>query len=415
MPEVAKASTKLVGLEYKVVKFSDGRLARYMLVANGTGTPSLSASVYEVAYSMGNRRFKSSIRTMLYHVAFMLTWARVNVVDVELMLLEGKGIDFKSIRKFSRWLEKFIYPTQVGDQINRYVTKVLHSCSSFSLWFVENFTPLVSSQLDSNVSYMKLIDSHKKAWSDVMGGGKLDPIAQDLTDDELRMIEVLLRARLDNASDKRGMHLRNYILWRLILRFGLRIGEALALRLQDLNLTGQYPSLEIVRIDERGSDYKDPRTPNNPLVKTYGRLLYFASDDEEVIEYIDEYLSEYRVKADQKNRSTVFLKHDFLFVSHGSSNAGNPLSCSSAGKLARNIRLECVDDFHWHIVRHAVFNRLYEAASLLENNATQIDHIVYMGGWGSPTSLRSYSRRAIRDMARSRLVEVNSSRSESHD
>lgn len=410
MLEVANVSKKFVELEYKVVKFSDGRLARYILVADKIYVPSLSASVYEVSYSMGNRRFKSSIRTIFYHVSFLFTWARVNCVDIETMLLEGHGVDFKTIRSFSRWLEKVICPPRNGTQINRYVTKVLHSCSTFSLWFVENFTPLISNQLNSNVNYMRLIESHKKAWSDVMVGGNFDPIAQDLTDNELLLIDELLKFRLDNATDKRGQHLRNYILWRLVLRFGLRIGEALALRLVDLDLTGDYPSLEIIRIEERGADYVDPRTPNNPLVKTYGRLLYFAPEDEDIIRYIEEYVSGYRVKGYKENRFTVFLEHDFLFVSHGSVNAGSPLSYSSASKISKGIRLECVDSFHWHIVRHAVFNRLYEAASLLENNSTEIDHIIYMGGWGSPGSLKSYAKRAIRDMTRTRLIKNNNSR-----
>ncbi len=405
-------STRLFGLKYKVIKYSDGRLARYMLTSVETCVPSLSASVYEVAYSMGGRRYKSSIRAIFYHIAFLFTWAKVSCIDIEVMLLEGIGLDFKSIKNFSRWLEKGISPPQDGDQINRYVTKILHSCSSFCLWFVENYTPLVSSLVDSNINYMKLIESHKKAWSDVMSGRESDPVAQDLTDAELRLIEEYLKNRLHNAADKRGMHLRNYILWRLVLRFGLRIGEALAIRLQDLDLTGPHPSLEIIRIEERGRDYVDPRTPNNPLVKTYGRLLYFAPEDEDIIGYIEAYVSEYRVKANKIKRSTIFLLHDFLFVSHGPSNAGSPLSCSSASKISKDIRLECVSVFHWHIVRHAVFNRLYEAAASIENNATEIDHIVYMGGWGSPNSLNRYAKRAIRDLTRARLLKNNKDRVE---
>ena len=54
-----------------------------------------------------------------------------------------------------------------------------------------------------------------------------------------------------------------------------------------------------------------------------------------------------------------------------------------------------------------MFNRLYEAASLLENNSTEIDHVVYMGGWSSPDSLKGYARRAIRDKARRELMRLN--------
>ena len=416
MPKAAyDTSTRTIELEYKVVKFSDGRLARYMLIAKKTYVPSLSASVFEVAYSMGSRRFKSSIRTMFYHLAFLFTWAKTMAVDIDMALLQGHGIDFRNIKRFSRWLEKNIVSPLGGDQINQYVSKVLHSCSAFALWFVKNFTPLVGYELDSNFNYMMLVESHQKVWSEVMVSKKSHPIAQDLTDDELTSIGQLLRFRLNNASDKRGLHLRNYILWSLALRFGLRIGEMLALRLEDLDLTGKHPSIAIVRIDERGADYFDPRTPNNPLVKTYGRLLYFGPNDEEIIENIDEYVSKYRVKSYEKYGFTMFLEHDFLFVTHGISRSGAPLSCSSASKISKDIRLNSVDSFHWHVVRHAVFNRLYEAASLLENNTTEIDHIVYMGGWGSPGSLKRYAQRAIRDLTRNRLVYINNNRISGYD
>lgn len=409
MPRLTQSpmSVRTVELEYKVIKFTHQHLARYQLVAAKTFVPCLSASVYEVAYSMGNRRYKASIRTVLYHVAFLFTWGKVSGLNIERMLLEGKGIDFRCVRKFANWLEKIISPPVDGPQVNKYVCKILHSCSAFSIWFVENFTPLFAAGLEVNVSYIQLIESHKEVWSSVMVSGKKDLIAHDLTDDELHKIEEFLVGQLSSANVSRGLNLRNNIMWRLVRRFGLRIGELLALRLQDIDLTGSYPFLEIIRIEDRGASYADPRTPNNPLVKTYGRRLYFGPGDEEVIRAIEEYVDKYRVKRKIKGGFTAYLEHEFLLVSHGNASLGNPLSCSAANKIARMISNECVETFHWHLVRHAVFNRLYEAASLLVNNSTEIDHIVYMGGWSSPGSLKSYVRRAIRDKARRELMRLN--------
>src|SRR3546814_11051279 len=88
---------------------------RYMLVADKTFIPVVSASVYEVSYSLGNRRFKSSIRTIFYHLAFLFTWAGKNGVDIEVMLLEGRGIDFKNVRSFARWLEIVILTSKGGE------------------------------------------------------------------------------------------------------------------------------------------------------------------------------------------------------------------------------------------------------------------------------------------------------------
>lgn len=404
----SSTSVRTVELEYKVIKFTHQHIARYQLVAAKTFVPRLSASVYEVAYSMGNRRYKASIRTILYHVAFLFTWEKISGLNIECMLLEGKGIDFRYVRKFASWLEKIISPPVDGTQVNKYVCKILQSCSAFSIWFVENFTPLSASGLDVNVSYIRLIESHKKVWSGVMVSGKKDHVAHDLTDGDLHKIEKFLVWRLSRADVNRGLNLRNYIMWRLIRRFGLRIGELLALRLEDIDLTGSYPFLEIIRIEDRGAGYADPRTPNNPLVKTYGRRLYFGLGDEGIIRAIEEYVDDYRVKKKIKGAGfTTYLEHEFLLISHGNAKLGSPLSCSAANKIARMISSECVKSFHWHLIRHAVFNRLYEAASLLVDNSTEIDHIVYMGGWSNPGSLKSYVRRAIRDKARRELMRLN--------
>ncbi|MDP1098161.1 hypothetical protein Q6288_29240, partial [Klebsiella quasipneumoniae] len=64
-----------------------------------------------------------------------------------------------------------------------------------------------------------------------------------------------------------GICHRNYLLWRLVKAFGLRIGEALSLRLEDLNLSGSDPYVEIVHLDRRNSNL-DSRVPYNPKVKT---------------------------------------------------------------------------------------------------------------------------------------------------
>lgn len=401
-------SAKHVILQYKVVGFSWGGIARYMIVAAESLMPCISASVYEAAYSKGGRRFKSSIKTIFYHVAYLFTWASSHGFDLERMLLEGRGIDYKNVRRFARWLEKVISPPIDGEQINGYVSKVLQSSSVFCTWFVENYTPLIAINYVENIDYIKIIESHKKVWALATVIKRHDPIAKDLSDGELEKVNEFFKQRLAKSDKTYGLHLRNYIMWKLIRSFGLRIGEVLAIRLEDLNLAGANPSLEIVRIDERGAGYSDPRTPNNPLVKTFGRLLYFSSEDDELIEFIEDYICKYRVKRSKDSIGrTFFLDHDFLLVTHNCAKLGRALSCSAASKISRLVSTECAFHFHWHLVRHAVFNRLYEAESLIANNATELDHIVYVGGWSSPSSLKIYARRAIRDKSKQSLIRIN--------
>jgi len=87
---------------------------------------------------------------------------------------------------------------------------------------------------------------------------------------------------------------RNYLLWRLVKAFGLRIGEALSLRLEDLNLSGSDPYVEIVHLDRRNSNL-DSRVPYNPKVKTLGRYLYMQPEDDDLVGLLELYVKKYRV------------------------------------------------------------------------------------------------------------------------
>ena len=94
--------------------------------------------------------------------------------------------------------------------------------------------------------------------------------------------------------------------------------------------------------------------------------------------------------------------HDFLFISHRD---GSPLSYDSLEEISKRVKKESgVSTFHWHLVRHAFFNRAYLAAANDEQSATRLKDLVQYGGWSDESSLDIYSRRARRDRARQALV-----------
>lgn len=399
--------TREVKLTFIVVKFKFGSASRCMLVKAEGGSSVISACLYEAAYALSGSRYKGTIQTVLHHVAYLFTWAEQNFHSLEFNLLSGLGLGFRNIKRFSAWLDDVVKPNVEGEQLNRYPTKILQSCKMFVIWFVENYTPIAASELELNFRYEDLIRSHKKCWERVMAGARPDPVAPDISDELMQAIETNL-VSMKEANTSVGA--RNYLMYRLVKSFGLRIGEALALRLCDINLNCENPYIEIVRIDERGRDYTDPRSPYQPKVKTLSRILYFDKSDPGLSALIDEYITLFRVRlVEVKGRTiyTNFVGHDFLFVEHGRETMAQPLSCSSATKIALSISRVVASPFHWHVLRHSTFNRLYEAAFQLPSNSTEIDHIVYIGGWSSPRSLRIYARKAIRDSALTKVMGIN--------
>ena len=116
-----------------------------------------------------------------------------------------------------------------------------------------------------------------------------------------------------------------------------------------------------MRIDERGKDYHDPR-PSPPRPKTLSRELGFLFENTAFPRLVNDYVSENRYIRSEKNGkkfNKFNLPHDFLLIAKN----GAPLSESTASDISSNISKELGIDFHWHLARHAFFNRAYFAAT----------------------------------------------------
>ena len=180
----------------------------------------------------------------------------------------------------------------------------------------------------------------------------------------------------------------------------MRIGEVLAMRMQDIPTRGR-PYFSIVRIEERGDDFKDPRiTPPRP--KTLSRDLGFLFSNTAFPRLINDYVTEHRyIWATSKGKKfkRFILPHKFLITTNG----GKPLSQSSASHIAKTISTNTGIDFHWHLARHAFFNRAYFAATQAENDNSReikMTDLVVWGGWSDDKSLQLYSERVRADRAR---------------
>ena len=179
---------------------------------------------------------------------------------------------------------------------------------------------------------------------------------------------------------------------------GLRISEILALRLQDCpQLNRNYVS--IVRIEERGPDYKDPRGSYAPRPKTLSRDLGFVINKTSLPRIIQTYITKYRYLQLKSGSKKFMLDHDFLIVAH---KTGKPLAKVSANSIAQDIKKNTgVSNFHWHLCRHAFFNRAYAG---VVDNESHINDLVYYGGWSDASSLDIYIQRELRDRSISTLA-----------
>ena len=197
-------------------------------------------------------------------------------------------------------------------------------------------------------------------------------------------------AKNQKEGDKQyGIRLRNFLIVLILYDTGMRCGELLALRLEDLNF--QRNTITIIRRQDSG---EDPRN-TKPKAKTLGRVIKVNNS---IMAILQKYLV-------YRNNLPSSGAHSFVFVTHVKNiyEAGSPLTISTIEKIFKLIRdkVSAVDiaDLHPHALRHT-WN--YNFSLLSDANRDTISHTdeselrCRQMGW-SPTgkSITNYNKRHI--------------------
>lgn len=335
-------------------------------------------------------RFQGVLR--LYQ--FLTVEEGLTLTQVENRMLTGEPLEDGLLHTFSHHLEEEItgYDKQLTQAQIRTINKRLSSAGLFERWCLKRFS--------SNVWQSSTLMMRQKAWEEVSLKGSSQHFAEDYTDDEIVEIDTVLRQQ--HTQFPQDLTSANgFLMWRFAIEYGLRIGEILSLRIEDLPSAGQ-PYLRIVRNDDRHND-NDPRGKNKPSPKTLGRDLGYWFTNSAFPHLFENYRQNHRtiwitgVKTGKRQRSPI-LPHPYLLIS----NTGQPLSISSSQYIAKHIERETGIPFNWHKARHSFFNRAYLAMLQLpgDEQARARDDLRYWGGWSQESSLDIYTQTARRARAR---------------
>lgn len=372
---------------------------RHILLRRSDNHPSRAASLYESHLN----RAKNSPGTIAYHLwgfIRLLSWGDHAGVDVESRLLRGHPLQPMEIQSFSHWLMD--QASTNGPESTTQKKGHNHKISavrSIERWFIEmhyqNQDP-VKRALET----AQILETQAGIWKRMARKVKHQPEATDLTDEEVTEIETYLRGTgVGPNADAVGA--RRYLMWRLAMEFGFRIGEILALRNEDCPSRAN-PTFRVVRVEDRKGE-TDPRGALAPRPKTLGRELGILFTNTAFPHLVAAFQSEHRHgwKISRKGERIPdwSLPHPYLITDTD----GHPLSVRMASKDANAIAEATGVAFTWHKARHAFFNRAYASVADIEDinvhNARMMD-LVYWGGWNDPRSLTIYSRKARRDRAR---------------
>lgn len=360
-------------------------------------------ALYEAFWAASGRAPGTTLEH-LRHIAQLYAWADSVGIDLDnycgfRLRTLGPG----QIQSFAAWLHTHRFRHTAGDAPYQRINSILRSSAGFFEWLITYVTdwsvaPAVEIASRQETSCRRL----RRLWQRVMRHISKDEAAPDLEDSEIDAIEHFLAPENRIQRGKApAVAWRDYLLWRLVISFGLRQGEALALRLQHCP-TLLNPTLRIVRIDERESAF-DPRGPYAPRPKTSSRNLVPVATRISPEAVISAYCSRFRGLIRVSGNRLQKLGHDFLLVEHCT---GRPLSKSAVGALAAEIRRETtVKKFHWHLARHAFFNRLNEDCATNPKAAMRIPDMLIYGGWRDERSLRIYTARSRRKHAEAAMIE----------
>ncbi len=393
-------------LAYKVSAFLDtSNVPRHVVTSRQTGAPGVAASLYESYLALRSDSAKSR-SAMLYALASLYSWAEFTELefDLDARLIGGLGLSATEVTAFSAWLrvrlsgsKRAVLPATARGNYNQ----ILHFCRQACVHFITQYGPVSDLSVDRVRQIELLVRAQERVWQKARVKNRNQRVAPDLTDDELRRIETYLLPANRAAEVGEAIAHRDYLIWRLTIEFGLRIGEILSLRIQDCPSAGR-DFLSIVRIEEREGDATDPRGANAPRPKTLSRDLRSLWQHSNAFKQIGLYATRFRRARVHEHGRYVFrwlLPHPFLLVGA----KGMPLSVSTTNDVASAIKRATGIDFHWHLGRHAFFNRMY----LNAKSNQELQDLVYWGGWESDKSLLIYSRRARADRARGVMKSEN--------
>ena len=211
---------------------------------------------------------------------------------------------------------------------------------------------------------------------------------EGLGSEKLKLLnKVTSSSSKENPWKNRVVRLRNQLIIQLLADTGVRRGELLNIKIEDVNFREQ--TLKIIK---RPNDIGDPRK-YQPLVKTLTREIPISIS---LCELIKVYVFEYRSCHKQAQ------KHGYLLTSNRD---GKPLSIKSLNAIFDKIRAsvpELSKDLHPHLLRHTwndTFSEMVDQKNIPEEQEKRIRTLLM--GWSPTSEMPSiYTRRHTKKKAK---------------
>lgn len=369
---------------------------RYAVLVDGSGMPLYYPTLFTTWHLRSRSLAANSIANALNAIKALFAWEAQ--VDIDLMILfsQGELLGEERVRGLSDFLQLALAPEHREKKvapITRRPKTVGNSNHYFRLTVVADYLGFLAKRLcpssrgDREIKLM--VASIRANRPSKPNKSVSDKDERYLDEAVVEAVEQALRPGSGhNPVKDYAVQVRNALMFTILRLTGLRRGELLNLRVDDIDFAKN--TLRVVR----RPDSKGDSRAYQPTAKTRQRTIPLAS---ELITRIHEYVLRYR------NRLPGAMKHGYLFVTHKEGpTQGCPLSISAFQKWMSGVGAIIKDSgLHSHALRHHwnyVFSLHSDAAEM--SPATEEKIRSYLMGWEETSgTAQTYNKRHTKQKA----------------
>lgn len=386
----------------KVNKFLLDSGERYCVIINKeTGIPLFHPNLYLTTQVRNSGHAIATIESKAVNLSLFYRFMEKKNIDIEEYILSEKYLSGRDIDHLIIFLSKTSDLKKGMRHKSDYVSKRtlcnrLDNITAYLSWLTEELLQYDFPKYKTHLSKMlKTINARKPIcnyYNDSECAGDGDKALSDSA------VDIIMKSIDPHSPDNPFESIvrnRNAIIIMVLTELGIRGGELLNIKIEDINFQEQ-----MLYIRRRADEVNDPRL-NQPLVKTLGRALALSNElSSKLMDYII-----YDRKLFAKGKS------DFLFITYKSGPfQGEPLSKSGYFKILSTIS-KCdllLKGLTGHKFRHTWnynFSCLMDSLNVSEKDQGVIREKV-MGWRPNSGTAEKYNKRFVKEKANDASVRL---------
>lgn len=385
----------------RMFKAVDGE--RFAVLVDEYGVPLYYPTLYVTWMLRARSLAANSILNSLGALKALCAWESLSGINLKALFSRGEVLNEDQTRDLSDFLQRSLgQPKTRGKVVSiaRRPKTVGASVHYFRLTEVAEYVGFlarrVAGSCRDDVAIKIMVDAIKASRPTKPRKSTARRDENYLDEEVVDSLQAALKpGSANNPAKEYAIQLRNMLILLILLKTGIRRGELLNLKLEDLDFAER--TMKIVR---RPDSAGDSRT-HQPTAKTLQRTIPVLK---ELMDRIYEYVFDHRKKVPGAKR------HGYLFVTHKAGpSQGAPLTIAGFKKWMTMLKDIAVGDgFHAHALRHHwnyTFSQSADAQGLDPEKEKKIRS--YLMGWSETSETAEiYNGRHIAKAAHKAVLEM---------